>query len=208
MALIFDCRLCSFPEITPSPTYRQAEEGIRMARDGASAAAERRRVELRVLLARGGGEGSSPLPPVAEEEGEEEARRKGKQGLALLRLRGLGCASAAAAGAHAPVAAADAVRPSAEECNNGRRRRRKGKERRSARGGVAAGGGGVASGDVWCTCTPGIPFAAEASSVDCVVARQQTAGAGRRGEAERRHREVLLACLASPCSWSNFQICR
>lgn len=160
-----------------------------MARDGASAAAERRRVELRVLLARGGGEGSSPLPPVAEEEGEEEARRKGKQGLALLRLRGLGCASAAAAGAHAPVAAADAVRPSAEECNNGRRRRRKGKERRSARGGVAAGGGGVASGDVWCTCTPGIPFAAEASSVDCVVARQQTAGAGRRGEAERRHRE-------------------
>lgn len=38
MALIFDCRLCSFPEITPSPTYRQAEEGIRMARDGASAA--------------------------------------------------------------------------------------------------------------------------------------------------------------------------
>ena len=168
-----------------------------MARDGA---AERRRVALRVLLARGEASSSSSSPPPRPEEA-----RSNKQGLASA-LRGLGCTSAAASRAHAPVAiseAAEAVmRPAAEEGDwrgSRQRRRRKGKERRSARGvgGPAAGGGGVA-GDVWCTCTPGIPFAAEASSVDCVVARHQPAGAGRRGDAERRHREVLSA-FASPC---------
>lgn len=61
----------------------------------------------------------------------------------------------------------------------------------------------AAAGDVWCTCAPGIPFAAEASSVDCVVvARHHHAhhtaaamGSGRRGEAERRHREVIESLL-------------
>uniref|UniRef100_A0ACD5TE58 Uncharacterized protein n=1 Tax=Avena sativa TaxID=4498 RepID=A0ACD5TE58_AVESA len=158
-----------------------------MARDGA---AERRRVALRVLLAHG--EGSSSSSPPLPRPGEA---RSSKQGLASA-LRGLGCTSAAASLVHAPVAAStvEAVRPlpsveeEEEEWRGSRRRRRK--ERRHARG-VGAGhaaGGGVA-GDVWCTCTPGIPFAAEASSVDCVVARHQPVGAGRRGEAERRHRE-------------------
>ncbi|KAK1698908.1 hypothetical protein QYE76_015605 [Lolium multiflorum] len=156
-----------------------------MARDGA---AERRRVALRVLLARGEGSSSSSPPPRPEEA-------RSKPGLASA-LRGLGCTSAAASLAHAPVAAStvEAVRSSAEEeaeWRGSRRRRRK--ERRTARGAVGGGGGpaagGGVAGDVWCTCTPGIPFAAEASSVDCVVARHQPAGAGRRGEGERRHRE-------------------
>jgi hypothetical protein len=49
--------------------------------------------------------------------------------------------------------------------------------------------GGIGA-DVWCA--PGIPFAAEASSVDCVVARHQMVARGRGGEGERSHshREV------------------
>ncbi|RLN00495.1 hypothetical protein C2845_PM06G01280 [Panicum miliaceum] len=100
--------------------------------------------------------------------------------------RGLGCAAVAASQAHAPAAAVDAARRSEERRG---RRRRSGRERRKARG--AGGGGGVVGGgmggDVWCT--PGIPFAAEASSVDCVVAPHQTAGARRRADAERPRRE-------------------
>ncbi|CAN6359272.1 unnamed protein product [Urochloa humidicola] len=95
--------------------------------------------------------------------------------------RGLGCAAVAGSQAHAPAAAVDAARRG--------RRRRNGRERRKARaggGGGVSGGGGM-GGDVWCT--PGIPFAAEASSVDCVVAPHQTAGARRRAEAERPRRE-------------------
>ncbi|CAM0954090.1 unnamed protein product [Alopecurus aequalis] len=157
-----------------------------MARDGA---AERRRVALRVLLARGEAASSSSSPPPRPEEA-----RNSMQGFASA-LRGLGCTSTAASRAHEPVAASAAaavMRPAAEEGEwRGSRQRRR--RKRSARG--VGGGGGVAvgggvAGDVWCTCTPGIPFAAEASSVDCVVARHQPAGAGRRGEAaERRHRE-------------------
>ncbi|XBJ19968.1 hypothetical protein VPH35_010868 [Triticum aestivum] len=169
-----------------------------MARDGASA--ERRRVALRVLLARGEGASSSSSPPPRGPE-EEAPRGKQQQWLAL-RLRDLGCASAAASRAHAPVAASASVRPAAEEEGEGeeedddewrasrQQRRRRRRERRGAR--VAGGGGGgvAAAGDVWCTCTPGIPFAAEASSVDCVVARHHhTAAPGRRGDGERRHRE-------------------
>lgn len=158
-----------------------------MARDGGgggSPSVERRRVALRLLLARG--EASSSSAPPAE-----EARRN--KGIASAALRGLGCASAAASQAHEPVAVVEAVR-SSEDWHG--RRRRNGKERRKARGGGGVGGalaaGGGVAGDVWCTCTPGIPFAAEASSVDCVVARHQTVvSTGRRGEAERRHREVL-----------------
>jgi hypothetical protein len=152
-----------------------------MARDGA---AERRRVALRVLLAGGEASSSSSPPPRPEEA-------RSRQGLASA-LRGLGCTSAAASLALAPVAAStvEAVRPSAEEeaeeWRGSRRRRRKG--RRGVAGGGPAAGGGIAG----CTCTPGIPFAAEASSVDCVVERHQPAGSGRRGDAERRHREVLL----------------
>ncbi|CAL4901947.1 unnamed protein product [Urochloa decumbens] len=109
---------------------------------------------------------------------------------AAVEWRGLGCAAVGAASqAHAPAAGADAARR-AEEWRG--RRRRNGRERRKARG-VGGGGGGVSGagggmgGDVWCT--PGIPFAAEASSVDCVVAPHQTAGARRRAEAERPRRE-------------------
>ena len=112
--------------------------------------------------------------------------------------RGLGCASAAAQ-AHAPVGA-----PRRSEEWRGRRRRN-GRERRKARGG--GGGGvsgsagtgavvGVGGGDVWCT--PGIPFAAEASSVDCVVAPHQTVAARRRAEADRPRREVCLSLTALP----------
>ncbi|KAJ1263932.1 hypothetical protein BS78_09G224400 [Paspalum vaginatum] len=159
-----------------------------MARDGGggvgSPGPERRRVALRALLAGGG-------------EPEEAARTPGK-GL----LRGLRCTSAAASQAVAPDAAA---RPSAEwrglGCasasaaaqarapveapRRGRRRRNGGRERRKARGGGGGGVGGGAGmgGDVWCT--PGIPFTAEASSVDCVVAPHQAAGGRRRAEAER-----------------------
>ncbi|CAN6336905.1 unnamed protein product [Urochloa humidicola] len=107
--------------------------------------------------------------------------------------RGLGCAAVGAASqAHTPAAAADDARRRSEEWRA--RRRRNGRERRKARGpggggggGVSGGGGGGMGGDVWCT--PGIPFAAEASSVDCVVAPHQTAGARRRAEAERPRRE-------------------
>ena len=109
--------------------------------------------------------------------------------------RGLGCTSAAVQ-AHAPAAAVDAVRRSEERRG---RRRRSGRERRKARGagsgggsGVSGGGGGM-GGDVWCT--PGIPFAAEASSVDCVVAPHQPASARRRTDAERPRREVCFVSL-------------
>ncbi|VAH11016.1 unnamed protein product [Triticum turgidum subsp. durum] len=165
-----------------------------MARDGASA--ERRRVALRVLLARGEGSSSSSSPPP---QGPEEEARRGKQQWLALRLRDLGCASAAASRAHAPVAASASVRPAPDALEEGeeqeeeewrgarQQRRRRRRERRGA--GTA---GGVA-GDVWCTCTPGIPFAAEASSVDCVVARHHhTAVPGRRGDGERRHREIMM----------------
>jgi len=50
--------------------------------------------------------------------------------------------------------------------------------------------------DVWCT--PGIPFAAEASSVDYVVAPHQTVAARRRAEADRPRREVCLSLTALP----------
>ncbi|RLN21667.1 uncharacterized protein C2845_PM07G19540 [Panicum miliaceum] len=148
-----------------------------------SPAAERRRGIRRLLLhPRGEGSSSSPPPPPPP---AEEGRRKG---FASAALRGLGCTSAAASQAYAPgAAAAAAVRSSADW--HGRRRRR-GKERRKERGG--GGGGGLVTGgigaDVWCA--PGIPFAAEASSVDCVVARHQMVGRGARGaEGERSHRE-------------------
>uniref|UniRef100_A0A0E0L5D1 RING-type E3 ubiquitin transferase n=2 Tax=Oryza punctata TaxID=4537 RepID=A0A0E0L5D1_ORYPU len=167
-------------------------------RDGGAPAAEaaeqQRRVALRVLLSRA--EASSP--PAAVEEAQRGRSGGGNKGLASAALRGLGCTSTAALRAHAPASAAEMV--SSSERWHGRRRRRKGQERRSARGG--GGGGGVgppgpapaAAEDVWCTCAPGITFTAEASSVDCVVARHahHTAaamGSGRRGEAERRHRE-------------------
>nr|CAB3460805.1 unnamed protein product [Digitaria exilis] len=105
--------------------------------------------------------------------------------------RGLGCA--AADQAHAPAAAAVEAARRSEEWRG--RRRRNGRERRRARGaggggGVVVAGGGGMGGDVWCT--PGIPFAAEASSVDCVVAPHQTAGARRRSEAERPRREMMM----------------
>lgn len=75
---------------------------------------------------------------------------------------------------------------------HGQRRRRRGKERRKERGGGGGSGGLVAGGigaDVWCA--PRIPFAAEASSVDCVVARHQMVGrGGRAADGERSDREV------------------
>jgi hypothetical protein len=141
-----------------------------MARDGGGGgpqAVEGRRVALRALLA-GGDASSSAMPPAAA----EEAVRPPGKGL----LRGLRCTSAAAAQAFEPEAAAHASRPSADW-----------RQRRKARGGGGAGVGG----EVWCT--PGIPFAAEASSVDCVVSphpHQTTVGARRRAQAERPHREV------------------
>ncbi|KAF0926550.1 hypothetical protein E2562_026038 [Oryza meyeriana var. granulata] len=156
-----------------------------MARDdgdgGAPPVAEqRRRVALRILLA--GGEDASLPRPAQEARGRTGSSNKG---LASAALRGLGCTSTAALRAHAPASAAEAAQSS--ERWHGRRRRRRGQERRSA----GSGGAAAAAGDVWCTCAPGIPFAAEALSVDCVVARHHTAamGSGRRGEAERRHRE-------------------
>ncbi|TVU20377.1 hypothetical protein EJB05_36584, partial [Eragrostis curvula] len=181
-----------------------------MARDGGGQpAAEPRRVALRALLAGGDASSSSALPPVVEEAVRPTATGKGL-------LRGLRCTSAAAAQAFEPEAAARALRPAADwrglGCTSAAaaaqvhapvagadaewrgRRRRRGRERRKARGGGGGGGGGVASGagmgggDVWCT--PGIPFAAEASSVDCVVApHPSAAGTRRRAQAERPHRE-------------------
>lgn len=149
-----------------------------MARDGgASPGAERRRVALRALLAGG------------EAEEEAAARTPGKGGL----LRGLRCTSAAASRAHAPsewrglgcasaAAAVSHARAVDAEEWRGRRRRNGGRERRrKARGGGAGMGVG---GDVWCA-----PFAAEASSVDCVVAPHQTAGARRRADPQRPRRE-------------------
>ncbi|KAL6614688.1 hypothetical protein ACP70R_036958 [Stipagrostis hirtigluma subsp. patula] len=159
-----------------------------------SPTAERRRGIRRLLLARGEASSSySPPPPPVPPPAAEEGRVKG---FASAALRGLGCTSAAASQAYAPgagAAAAAAVRSSADWHG---RRRRKGKERRKERGGGGGGGGGglVSGGigaDVWCA--PGIPFAAEASSVDCVVARHQMVGRSRGGEGERPHRE-------RPCS--------
>ncbi|GJM93498.1 hypothetical protein PR202_ga10060 [Eleusine coracana subsp. coracana] len=153
---------------------------------------ERRRGIRRLLLARGEAGSSSSSPPQPAEEG----RRKG---FASAALRGLGCASAAASQAYAPGSAA-AVRSSADW--HGRRRRGKGSKerRRKERGGGGGGGGGLVSGgigaDVWCA--PGIPFAAEASSVDCVVARHQMVARGRGagGEGERSHSHRERPCLS------------
>jgi hypothetical protein len=146
---------------------------------------ERRRGIRRLLLhPRGEASSSSPPPPAPA---PEEGRRKG---FATAALRGLGCTSASASQAYAPgeAAAAAAVRSSADW--QGRRRRR-GRDRRKERGGGGGGGfvtGGIGA-DVWCA--PGIPFAAEASSVNCVVARHQMVGRGGRGaEGDRSHREV------------------
>ncbi|KAL5226573.1 hypothetical protein ABZP36_014838 [Zizania latifolia] len=147
-------------------------------------AGERQRGIRRLLLPRGEGTSSSPPPPPPQVVATPEGRRKG---FASAALRGLGCTSAAASQAYAPgagTAAAAAARSSADW--HGRRRRR-GKEKRKERGGVAGLVGGGIGADVWCA--PGIPFAAEASSVDCVVARHQMVGRGRGGEAERPHRE-------------------
>ncbi|XP_062218371.1 E3 ubiquitin-protein ligase MBR2-like [Phragmites australis] len=159
-----------------------------MDRRGGSPTAERRRGIRRLLLARGEASSYSPPPPPSPLPAEE-GRVKG---FASAALRGLGCTSAAASQAYAPgtgagAAAAEVVRSSADW--HGRRRRR-GKERRKERG--SGGGGGLVSGgigaDVWCA--PGIPFTAEASSVDCVVTRHQMVGrGGRGGEGERSHRE-------------------
>lgn len=162
---------------------------------------------LRALLA--GGEASSSAAPAPG--AEEAATRPPSKGL----LRGLRCTSAAASQAFEPEAAAHAaLRTSAADwrglgCTSaaalaqvhapaaagdwsGMRRRRGNRERRKARGGGGVAGGGAMGmgGDLWCT--PGIPFDAEASSVDCVVAPQQTTvGTRRRAQAERSHREVL-----------------
>uniref|UniRef100_A0ACD5VS54 Uncharacterized protein n=1 Tax=Avena sativa TaxID=4498 RepID=A0ACD5VS54_AVESA len=158
-------------------------------RRGGPPTPERRRGIRRLLLPRGEASSSSTSPPLLlpPPAASEVGRRKG---FASAALRGLGCASAAASQAYAPgagSAAAAAVRSSADWHG----RRRKGKDRRKERGGGVGGGGLVAGGigaDVWCA--PGIPFAAEASSVDCVVARHQMLGRGRNGgEAERPHRE-------------------
>lgn len=187
-----------------------------------SPTAERRRGIRRLLLhPRGEASSSSPPPPPPPPLAPEEGRRKG---FASAALRGLGCTSAAASQAYAPgagAAAAAAVRSSADW--HGGRRRRRGKDRRKERGGggggVGGGGGGggfVTGGigaDVWCA--PGIPFAAEASSVDCVVARHQMVGRGGRGaDGERPHREVCVCvhgflasaatCFASICSCLDF----
>jgi hypothetical protein len=174
---------------------------------------ERRRVALRALLA--GGEASSSATPAAD-----EAVRSPAKGL----LRGLRCTSAAAAQAFEPEAAAHALRLStdwrglgctsssaaaqvhapASADRRGRRRRRGGREGRKARGGASGAGVG---GDVWCT--PGAPFAAEVSSVDCVVAphpHQTTAGArSRRAQGERSHREVRQEKKSYFCR--NFSSC-
>ncbi|TVT99381.1 hypothetical protein EJB05_55269, partial [Eragrostis curvula] len=162
-----------------------------------SPTAERRRGIRRLLLARGEA-GSSSSPPLAlSPPPAAEGRRKG---FASAALRGLGCTSAAASQAYAPGAgagstAAAAVRSSADWHG---RRRRKGKERssRKERGGGGVGGGlvsGGIGGDVWCA--PGIPFAAEASSVDCVVARHQMVARARGGEGERSHSHRERPCL-------------
>jgi hypothetical protein len=181
-----------------------------MARDGGPPEVERRRVALRALLA--GGEASSSATPA------DAAVRSPGKGL----LRGLRCTSAAAAQAFEPEAAAHALRPStdwrglgctsaaaqvhapASADRRGRRRRRGDRGRRKARGGASGAGVG---GDVWCT--PGVPFAAEASSVDSVVAphpHQTTAGARRlRAQGERSHREVRQEKKAYFCR--NFSSC-
>jgi hypothetical protein len=155
----------------PPPTCDEGRERLvnpSMAGDR-SPTAERRRGIRRYLLARGeaGGSSSSPPPPA------EEGRRKW---FASAALRGLGCTSAAQA--YAPGTAA--VRSSADWHG----RRGEGNERRKERGGSGLVSGGIGA-DVWCA--PGIPFAAEASSVDCVVARHQMAARGRGGEGERSH---------------------
>ncbi|CAL4948011.1 unnamed protein product [Urochloa decumbens] len=158
----------------------------------------RRGIRRLLLHPRGEAASSSPPPPLPLTP-PAEGRRKG---FASAALRGLGCTSAAASQAYAPgAAAAAAVRSSADW--HGRRRRR-GKERRKERGGGgggggSGGGGGIVTGgigaDVWCA--PGIPFAAEASSVDCVVARHQmVARGGRGGDGERSHRERERPCLS------------
>ncbi|KAJ1263818.1 hypothetical protein BS78_09G215900 [Paspalum vaginatum] len=170
-----------------------------MAHDGGvgSPGAERRRVALRALLAGGGEpeEAAVRAPSKGLLRGLRCTSAAASQAIAPAEWRGLGCA--ATSQAHAPAewhglgcasaaAAAQAQdREPVEAPRSGRRRRNGGRERRKARGGGGGVGGGVdVGGDVWCT--PGIPFAAEASSVDCVVApAHQTAGARRRAETER-----------------------
>ncbi|WVZ99499.1 hypothetical protein U9M48_044782 [Paspalum notatum var. saurae] len=180
-----------------------------MARDGGgvgSPGAERRRVALRALLAGGGEPEEAPAraPSKGLLRGLRCTSAAASQAIAPADWRGLGCAASSAAAtsqAHAPAewrglgcasssAAAAAVdqaqaRAPVDATRRGRRRRNGGKERRKARGSRGGAGGGAGmGGDVWCT--PGIPFAAEASSVDCVVApAHQTAGGRRRAEAER-----------------------
>ncbi|KQK09281.1 uncharacterized protein LOC100824389 [Brachypodium distachyon] len=162
-------------------------------RGGPSPTAERRRGIRRLLLPRGEASSSSSPTPLSPPAAAEVGRRKG---FASAALRGLGCTSAAASQAYAPgagAAAAAAVRSSADW--HGRRRR--GKDRRKERGGGGGGAGLVGGGigaDVWCA--PGIPFAAEASSVDCVVARHQMLGRARGGEAERPHMHRERPCLS------------
>lgn len=167
-----------------------------------SPAAERRRGIRRLLLARGeaGSSSSSPPSPMLALSPPQPAEGRRKAGFASAALRGLGCASSAASQAYAPGSdAAAALRSSADWHGTRRRRRRGNKERRKERG--TGGGGGLVSGgigaDVWCA--PGIPFAAEASSVDCVVARHQMVGRARRGgggEGERSHSRRERMCLS------------
>lgn len=185
---------------------------------GGSPGAERRRVALRALLASGGAEAEAArTSSKGLLRGLRCTSAAASQAIApeiprpLADWRGLGCA--AAAQAHAPAAAVEAARPTADwrrlGCAAGAapavqaqaprrseewrlRRRRNERERRKARAGSVSGGGGASAGvgvggDVWCT--PGIPFAAEASSVDCVVAPHHTVAARRRAEADRPRRE-------------------
>lgn len=193
---------------------------------GGSPGAERRRVALRALLASGGAEAEAArTSSKGLLRGLRCTSAAASQAIApeiprpLADWRGLGCA--AAAQAHAPAAAVEAARPTADwrrlGCAAGAapavqaqahrrseewrvRRRRNERERRKARAGGVSGGGGATAGmgvggDVWCT--PGIPFAAEASSVDCVVAPHHTVAARRRAETDRPRREVRLSLTAA-----------
>lgn len=193
---------------------------------GGSPGAERRRVALRALLASGGAEAEAArTSSKGLLRGLRCTSAAASQAIAPeiprppADWRGLGCA--AAAQAHAPAAAVEAARPTADwrrlGCAAGAapavqaqaprrseewrvRRRRNERERRKARAGGVSGGGGATAGmgvggDVWCT--PGIPFAAEASSVDCVVAPHHTVTARRRAEADRPRREVRLSLTAA-----------
>jgi len=189
-------RRLAYPSHAPAPLRA-------MPRDRSPTAERRRGIRRLLLHPRGEASSSSPPPPPRPPvPAQEEGRRKG---FASAALRGLGCASSAASQAYAPgaAAAATAVRSSADW--HGGRRRRRGKDRRKDRGAGGGGGGGGGGGfvtggigaDVWCA--PGIPFAAEASSVDCVVARHQMVGrgGGRGADGDRPHREVCVSTDSS-----------